>query len=149
MTSSVLDLLERIEALLRVAGGRPGERPLDTGEALGLLRLLRAALPADLKEAHRLRLDAERLYRQSQDEARRIVLQAEATAARLTGRGGAPADVAQRRADLLAQAERHAREVREGADAYAAQVLLELEENVVRVLEAIRKGRELLKGVSG
>lgn len=148
-TASVLDLLERIEALLRGAGGRPGRRPLDAGEALGLLRLLRAALPADLREAHRLRLEAERLYRQSQDEARRIVLEAQATAARLTDHGAASKDAAQRRADLLAQAERHAREVRKGADAYAAQVLLDLEGNVVRVLEAIRKGRELLKGVSG
>lgn len=148
-TSSALDLLGRLEALLREAGVRSGQRPLDLDDALGLLRLIKSALPADLKEAHRLRLEAERLFRQAQDEARRVVLEAQATAQRLTDPNAVLKDVAHRRQDLLAQVDRDARTVREGADAYAAQVLADLEESVLRVLEAIRKGRELLKGESG
>lgn len=148
-TSSALDLLGRLEALLREAGLRSGQRPLDLDDVLGLLRLIKSALPADLKEAYRLRLEAERLFRQAQDEARRVVLEAQATAQRLTDPSAVLKDVAHRRRDLLAQVDRDARAVREGADAYAAQVLADLEERVLRVLEAIRKGRELLKGESG
>ncbi len=124
-TTSVLELLGRLEALLRGTGGGPGRKPLDVDEALGLLRMIRAALPGELAEAHRLRLEAERVQRQAQDEARRIVLEAQATA------------------------QRQAREVRDGADAYAAKVLVELEANMLRVLEAIRKGRRLLKDAAG
>lgn len=118
-------MLGRLEALLRGTGGGPGRKPLDVDEALGLLRMIRAALPGELAEAHRLRLEAERVQRQAQDEARRIVLEAQATA------------------------QREAREVRDGADAYAAKVLVELEANMLRVLEAIRKGRRLLKDAAG
>lgn len=35
-----------------------------------------------------------------------------------------------------------------GADAYASQVLGDLEQGVLRVLEAIRKGQQLLKEAS-
>lgn len=124
-TTSVLELLGRLETLLRGTGGGPGRKALDVDEALGLLRMIRAALPGELAETHRLRLEAERIQRQVQDEARRIVLEAQATA------------------------QREAREVRDGADAYAARVLAELEETVLRVLEAIRKGRRLLKDAAG
>lgn len=50
--------------------------------------------------------------------------------------------------DHLADAQRKAKEIREGADAYATQVLGELEEIILRVLEAIRKGKQLLKDAS-
>jgi len=122
---SAFELLSRLEGLLRGTGTGPGQQPLDVDEAMGLLRMLRAALPGELAEAHRLRVEAERVQRRAQDEARRIVLEAQATA------------------------QRQAREIRDGADAYAAKVLAELDERVLRVLETIRKGRRLLKDAAG
>jgi hypothetical protein len=144
-TTSVLELLTRLEALLRGGGGRPGQRPPDGQEALGLVGMIRAALPAELSHGHRLRLEAEQIHRRAQDEARRIVLEAQATAQRRVDHGAIAPETGTRSQQQLAQAHREAREIRDGADAYAAKVLNDLEHSILRVLEAIRKGKQLLK----
>ncbi len=147
-TTSVLELLARLEALLRGMGVRPDQRSRDGEEALGLLRMIRAALPAELNDVHRVRLEAERIHRQAQDEARRIVLEAQATARRRIDHGAIAPDTGTRGQPQVAQAHHEAQEIRAGADAYAAKVLGDLEDSILRVLEAIRKGKLLLKDVS-
>ena len=143
--TSVMDLLTRLETLLRGVEQNAASGSPKTEEALGLVRMIRRALPAELSEVHRLRAEAERIHRHAQDEARRIVLEAQTTARRRTD--VAPPTITPGR-DHLADAERKAKEIREGADAYATQVLGELEESILRVLEAIRKGKQLLKDIS-
>ena len=85
--------------------------------------------------------------RAAQDEARRLVLEAEATARRLVEEHAIAKQAARQGEDVLARAEHDARTVRDGADAYAARVLGDLEQSVARILEAIRRGRELLKDI--
>ncbi len=144
--TSVMDLLTRLETLLRGVEVNAGSGSPKTEEALGLVRMIRRVLPTELSEVHRLRAEAERIHRHAQDEARRIVLEAQATARRRTDAVAPPTIIPGR--DHLAHAERKAKEIREGADAYATQVLGELEESILRVLEAIRKGKQLLKDIS-
>ncbi len=147
MNDSVLELLNRLEALLQrtAALQRADKKAVDEREALGIVQMIRAVLPAELREAHRLRGEAERLLQAAQDQARRVVLEAEATARRLADDHPVAREAARRGEDLLARAEGEAHSTRAGADAYAAQVLADLEQRVSRILEAIRKGRELLK----
>ncbi|OLC28410.1 MAG: hypothetical protein AUH31_09020 [Armatimonadetes bacterium 13_1_40CM_64_14] len=144
--TSVMDLLTRLERLLRGAEVTAGSRSPKAEEALGLVRMIRGALPVELGEVNRLRAEAERIHRHAQDEARRIVLEAQVTARRRED-VVAPQTVVSVE-DPLADAQRKAKEIREGADAYATQVLGELEESILRVLEAIRKGKQLLKDAS-
>lgn len=147
MRDSVLELLNRMEALLARRTSRPpgDKKMVDDREALGTLQMIRAALPAELREAHRLRAEAERVLRAAQDEARRIVLEAQATARQHVEEHAIARDAARRGEDVLARAEQDARSIREGADAYAARVLGDLEQGVARILQTIRRGRELLK----
>lgn len=140
MREPVLDLLTRLDALVRRK--IPGER-----EILAVVQAVRAALPDDLREAQRLRAEAEQTMRSAQDEARRLVLEAQATARRLVEEHAIAREAARRSEDQLARADRDAGEIRAGADAYAARVLGDLEQSVARILEAIRRGRELLKDV--
>ena len=143
--TSVMDLLVRLETLLRGVEVNAGPGSPKTEEALGLVRMIRRALPAELSEVNRLRAEAERIHRHAQDEARRIVLEAQATARRRTD--AAPQTITAGQ-DHLADAQRKAKEIREGANAYATQVLGDLEQSILRVLEAIRKGKQLLKDIS-
>jgi len=143
--TSVMDLLTRLETLLRGVEQNAASGSPKTEEALGLVRMIRRALPAELSEVHRLRAEAERIRRHAQDEARRIVLEAQATVRRRTDVAPQPITTGQ---DQLADVQRKAKEIREGADAYATQVLGELEGSILRVLEAIRKGKQLLKDAS-
>lgn len=145
-----MDLLARLEALLTRSANLPltDKKVVNEREALGIVQMIRAALPAELKEAHRLRQEAERLHGQAHDEARRIVMEAQDTARQLVDASTIAKAGEQRSQDLLARTERDAQAIREGADAYARQVLADLEDRVIRILEAIRKGRELLKEAS-
>ncbi|HEU5299840.1 MAG TPA: hypothetical protein VFW08_10125 [bacterium] len=149
MREPVLDLLTRLEALVRQAAAVPRteKKIVDERAVLGVVQMIRSALPEDLREAQRLRAEAERTMRSAQDEARRLVLEAQGTARRLLEEHAIAKEAVRRREDFLAQAERDARGIRAGADAYAASVLSDLEQSVARVLEAIRRGRELLKDV--
>lgn len=142
MRATVLELLTRLDALIR-------HKVVDEREVRDLLRMIRDALPADLREAERLRAEAERVLQAAQDDARRIVLEAQATVRALAGEHAVAREAARRGEDLLARAERDARGIREGADAYAARVLGDLEQGVARILETIRHGRELLKASAG
>lgn len=142
MRATVLELLTRLDALIR-------HKVVDEREVRDLLRMIRDALPADLREAERLRAEAERVLQAAQDDARRIVLEAQATVRALAGEHAVAREAARRGEDLLARAEGDARGIREGADAYAARVLGDLEQGVARILETIRRGRELLKASAG
>lgn len=147
MRDSVVDLLNRLEALLQRGSSvvRSNKDAHAQREALGMVHMIRAALPVELREAARLRAEAERVLQAAQDEARRIVLEAQTTARQHAEEHVIARDAVQRGEDLLARAERDARSIREGADAYAARVLGDLEQSVARILETIRRGRELLK----
>lgn len=146
--ASIVDLLTRLEALLQSAfptAHHDKDANAQREHALGMVHMIGAALPAELREAARLRAEAERVLQAAQDEARRIVLEAHATARQHAEEHVIARDATQRGDDLRARAERDARNIREGADAYAARVLEDLEHSIARVLETIRRGRELLK----
>ncbi len=148
---SVIELLDALEALVVRSSTLPltDKKVVAEAEILGVLQQIRAALPRELVEAQRLRLEAERLHRAAQDDARQTVLEAQTTARRLADESSVLKEVERRGQDLLAQAAKDARSIREGADAYAKEVLAELEESVLRILDAIRKGRALLKAGKG
>jgi hypothetical protein len=148
MRESVFELLTRLELLLQRSTALPltDKKVVDEREALGVLEMIRAVLPEQLRDAAARADEAERVLRAAQDDARRIVLEAQATARRLVEDHALLGEAARRGDDLIARAQRDAEAVREGADHYAAGVLAELEESVSRVLEAIRRGREMLKG---
>ncbi len=144
---SVIELLDQLEAVVIRSSPLPltDKKVVDQEEILGVLQLIRAALPRELVEAQRLRLEAERLHRRVQDDARQIVLEAQATARRLVDESAVLKEVERRGQDLLARTEEDARNIRAGADAYVREVLQDLEASLLRILEAIRKGRALLK----
>jgi hypothetical protein len=148
MRESVFELLTRLELLLQRSTALPltDKKVVDEREALGVLEMIRAVLPEQLRDAAARADEAERVLRAAQDDARRIVLEAQATARRLVEDHALLDEAARRGDDLIARAQRDAQAVREGADHYAAGVLAELEESVSHVLEAIRRGREMLKG---
>ncbi|HEV8338305.1 MAG TPA: hypothetical protein VGR25_01440 [bacterium] len=141
---SVIALLDRLEGLLARGRGGGERRGPETAEALGVLRMIRAALPAELHHAQRLREEAETLHRRAADEARRMILDAEALVRRQYEEGPAQSELALRRSQMVEDARAEAEQIRRGADDYAAGVLADLEAHVGRILGAIQRGRTLL-----
>lgn len=147
---SALEILDRVERVLQRHLGRlphDQRQPIEQ-EVIGLLRMARAALPKELHRAAWLLEEAEGALARAREEARRLILDAQAHARSLAAtvppaatRSPAAPDDARREADRL----------RRGADEYAAQVLQRLEVEVERMLAAIRRGQDVLRapGASG
>ncbi|MGQ0550965.1 MAG: hypothetical protein ACT4PY_15005 [Armatimonadota bacterium] len=144
---SALEILDRLERVLQRHLGRlpPAQRQAVEAEVMGLVRMVRTALPRELHHAAGLQEEAEAGLARAREEARRLILDAQAHARSLSeaGRSGSgplrPAGP-----PGVDEARREAERLRRGADEYAAQVLQRLEAEVERVLAAIRRGREVL-----
>lgn len=142
---TVVEILDRVEGVLRRQIGRmaAGDRQAIEREVFGLLQMVRAALPRELHQTTRLLHEAETMLARAREDARRIVLDAQAHA-RTLNEAGAPAPAARAHA-AVDEARREAERVRRGADEYAAQVLQRLEGEVDKILATIRRGQEVLR----
>lgn len=144
---SVLELLDRLETLITRGSGVPltDKRMIDEKEAVALLSMIRARLPHEMGEAHRLRAAAEEVLHRAQEEARRIVLMAQEHSARLAAEHEVVQQAQRKAEEILESAALTADDTRREGEEYARQVLDDLEQGVLRVLMSIRKGRQLLE----
>ena len=101
-------------------------------------------MPEEVRAAKRINSEGERIIEKAQEEAERIVAKAQEQAAFLIDERGLTqqADAESRR--IIAEAQAEAEEVRRGADEYAVNVLVGLEGDVVKTLQSIKKGIDLL-----
>jgi hypothetical protein len=142
----IIFLVERLESI--IANGK--KLPLtnnvvvDQTAALGLIDELRVAVPEEVRAAKRINAEGERIIEKAQEEAERVVAKAQEQAAFLIDERGLTqlAEAESRR--IVTEAEADAEDVRRGADEYAVNVLVGLEGDVVRTLQSIKKGIDLL-----
>ena len=156
---SVIDLIDQLEEL--VSTGR--RVPFTAGvvvnedEALELIDRARLGLPDELTQARHLLEDRHRVVDEAEQESERILARAEAEAQRVVDEAGARAQAMtgeheiaeQARAHastVLAEAEESAAKIRAEADAYAREVMLRLEDQLMRAATTVRKGIDALPG---
>ena len=166
--SNVYDILTQLEALITKGQKVPitGKSMVDTGQLAALVSELRQALPQDLQKAREVLQQREGLLNQSLEEASRIRSQAEEEMkSRIEHAEGSTEahehadkvlkDADRRSQETISNAERHARRMQADAEAFAQErtnganeyshtVMLQLEEEVSRVLGAVRKGIDTL-----
>jgi hypothetical protein len=117
---------------------------IDQVSALDLIHQLRVAVPEEVRAAKRINSEGERIIEKSQEEAEQIVARAQEQAAFLIEERGLLLAAQEESRRILDQAYAEGAEVRRGADEYAAGVLIGLEGDIVRTLQAIKKGIQLL-----
>jgi hypothetical protein len=117
---------------------------IDQVSALDLIDQLRVAVPEEVRAAKRINSEGERIIEKSQEEAEQIVARAQEQAAFLIEERGLLLAAQEESRRIIEQAEAEGAEVRRGADEYAASVLIGLEGDIVRTLQAIKKGIQLL-----
>jgi vacuolar-type H+-ATPase subunit E/Vma4 len=117
---------------------------VDQPAALGLIDELRVAVPEEVRAAKRINSEGERIIDKAQEEAERIVARAQEQAAFLIDERGLTQQAEAESRRIIAEAEADAEEVRRGADEYAVDVLVGLEGDVVKTLQSIKKGIDLL-----
>src|SRR5262245_64830070 len=117
---------------------------IDREAALNLIDELRVAVPEEVRAAKRINSEGERIIEKAQEEAERIVARAQEQAAFLIDERGLTQQAEAESRRIVAEAQDDAEEVRRGADEYAVNVLVGLEGDVVKTLQSIKKGIDLL-----
>jgi F0F1-type ATP synthase membrane subunit b/b' len=102
------------------------------------------AVPEEVRAAKRINSEGERIIEKAQEEAERIVARAQEQAAFLIDERGLTQQAELESRRIIGQAEADADDVRRGADEYAVSVLVGLEGEVVKTLQSIKKGINLL-----
>jgi hypothetical protein len=133
------DLIDELEDVLAEGTRVPFSRRLlvDEERILTIIDRMRVAVPEAVKQA--------RLVVQERD---RLLDQAQARVVQVMEEHGIDKVVESERQRLLQEAERESASVRAGADAYAREVLQELDEQLVRLLTNVRNGLESLSHTS-
>ena len=142
---SVYRVIDKLEASVKQGTVLPlGYRIVSEEKLLELIEKLRASLPEEVGRARTIAKNGDRLVREAQEKAQAIVTEASSQSTQLIDdheivrRAQATADI------VLREAEQKAARVRDGADAYAAQVLTDLDVRLSTALGSVKKGIESL-----
>ena len=117
---------------------------LDQATVLELIDQLRVSVPDEVRQARRITEEATRITERARDESDAIIARAQEQAAQMLEERELVRAAQQHAGELLEQAQAEAREVRRGADEYAAGVLIRLEGECIKALTSIKRGIDML-----
>ena len=142
---SVYRVIDKLEATVKQGTVLLfGYRVVSEEKILELIEKLRSSLPDEVGRARTIAKNGDQLVRDAQQKAQAIVTEASTQQTQLIDdheivrRARATADI------VLREAEEKAARVRGGADAYAAQVLTDLDVRLSGALGSVKKGIEAL-----
>lgn len=144
---SVLKLLDELEAMINQARRLPmtGKVILEAEDLLECLDRVRSALPEDLAAAEALNRERKEMLKKAEAQAQEIIERAKKQAdtfvqeAEITRQAQAQAE------QIVSRAQSVAQELKIGAHSYADDILAQLEQNLEKVIAAVRQGRKELK----
>ncbi len=142
----ILYLIDRLEALI-VAGRRvpmTNKVMIDEEALTSLVDQMHAVIPDEIKQSKRILNERERIIENAHAEADDIIKMAKEQADFMLHEKGLLAESQARAAHIIQEAEDEADSIRVGADEYAATVLNDMEENLIRHLTQVRNGRAQL-----
>ncbi|MGQ9481385.1 hypothetical protein [Chloroflexus sp.] len=131
------DLIDELEEVIAAGIRLPlsgGRTLIDETRLLEIIDQMRTVIPEEIRRARRIIAEQEQLLATAQARVQEVLSER-----------GLLAAVEAERERLLQQAEQEAAEVRAGADAYARQVLEELDERLSKLLSSVRNGLHALE----
>ncbi|MEG3071130.1 MAG: ATPase [Peptococcaceae bacterium] len=143
----LLNSLNELEELIENSGKVPFTRKVMVEEdrLLDLLDRIRTTMPEEVRQAKWIIQEREKVLQDSQKEAMRIVddaqkqIEKRADDSEIVRQAKVNAD------EILGKAESVAMEIREGAKGYADDILVNLQENLGKIMEQLEQGRAELK----
>lgn len=143
---NLIQILDEIEELIVTARNMPMSSSVlvNREQALELVEKARRAVPAAVRRAGAVLADADSVLAQGRADSDKILRRAHEEAERLVSAESITRLAVQRADEIVAAAEAKAAEMRRGADQYAERSLVGLQEEVDRIAEQIRSGREVL-----
>ena len=139
------DLIDEMYTVLERAWSLPlghGRTVVDGDEIRQILDELRDSLPREVQEARRITADRERILKDARQEAESIVHVAEERRDQLLDKSAVAQAAQQRANEMLALAQKKAREIRKAGNDYVEDLLRRTDENLSANLSELRKTRQ-------
>ncbi len=142
----VLALLDELEAYVDRGAKIPmtGKVLVDDEAIFDIIDKIRTALPEEVRQAKWITKERERILEEAQAEAGKLVDQGRSYIAKLVEESEITRQAQEHAEELVAQAKKVAREIRNGANAYADDLLARVEKSLVGVVESLHEDREEL-----
>lgn len=143
----ILQLIDRLEELFNEAKAVPFTHNVvvDEDRMLEIIDQMRVVIPDEVKKAQQVLAQKDRVMAQAQEEAERTVALARDKAEQVAAKDNIVVE-AQRRADqVLNQARADADATRRDADDYVVDTLVQLQDNLERILNQVRNGVQTIQ----
>lgn len=118
---------------------------IDKEEALDLIDALLRSLPEDLKNAKTTIEDRQKILIDAQNQAEIIIKEAKDTIEKMVNEDEVTKLAQEKSEQILSFTKQTAREIRSGANDYADEVLGQLDKQLTKILQTVKRGREELK----
>lgn len=140
--SNLILLLDHLEKLASGNFSIAGKVLIDKGELDELINKMRFALPEEIKEAERVSREKDKYLVQAQEEAKRILREAELYVERMVREDQITTLAEEEARRIITEAKKNASQIEADAMQYANSILEQLEESLERTIRIVRKGRE-------
>ena len=146
MAIDILRLVDRLEDLIEKGRHIPFSSAVIVSESvfLDIIDQMRISVPEEIKQARRLQQEREKVIAEAQEEAARIIARAREDAARLVSEHELRQQAQEGAQRILAEAERQAKIIHQGADDYAVEALTRLSEELAAVQRTVANGLAML-----
>lgn len=144
----VLNSLEKMEDLLEKSWTIFGVTMVNKDEFIKALNDIRIKLPEEIKQAKWVKEERQRILLEAQKEASSVIKEAETKIVSMVDENEITRKAYEQANETIINAQRTAREIKQGSLEYADDVLAKMEENLKETYLLLHKNREELKGSS-
>jgi len=142
----IMTMLDELEEVVDRGAKIPmtGKVLVDDEKIFDLIDKIRTALPEELRQAKWITKERERILEEAQTESGKLVDQGRSYISKLVEESEITRQAQSRAEELVGQAKRVSIEIRNGANAYAADLLGRVEKSLIEVVESVQQDREEL-----
>ncbi len=144
----VLNSLEKMEDLLEKSWTIFGTTMVNRKELIAAINDIRLKLPEEIKQAKWVKEERQRILLEAQKEASSVIKEAETRIVSMIDENEITRKAYDQANETIINAQRTAREIKQGSLEYADEVLAKMEENLKDTYLMLHKNREELKGSS-
>jgi regulator of protease activity HflC (stomatin/prohibitin superfamily) len=138
----ILQLIDRLEELFNDAKAVPFTHNVvvDEDRMLEIIDQMRVVIPDEVKKAQQVLAQKDRVMAQAQEEAERTLALAREKAEQVAAKDNIVVEAQKRGDQILNQARADADATRRDADDYVVDTLVQLQDNLERILNQVRNG---------
>ena len=143
----IFSLLEKLEDVVENGWVVPltGKTMVDKKEMIELLKEIRVMLPDEIKQAKWIKEERQRFLFEAQQEANNLLQEAENRISSMIEESEITRKSYEQANETIINAQKTAREIRDGSIVYADEILTKMEETLKEAYLEIHKNKEELK----